>query len=158
MEELINLINEISVFGQNPNVICDDKELKLKSLLVCIYSYYFELDVNFDDNDYSEFQGLTYQEIRKNVESNFPKSLFYISVHDSHIVNYKKGESNPIVNATLGDPTDDITDIIGDLLEVKWRYENNSIDDAIWYFNLQMRTHTEWHIVNFLKYLKDKQG
>ena len=56
------------------------------------------------------------------------------------------------------DAIDDLTDIIKDLLVVKWRFENTSKIDAIWDFEFSMRTHSKQHLVDLLKYMKEKNG
>jgi hypothetical protein len=56
----------------------------------------------------------------------------------------------------IGDALDDLTDIIKDIFSVKWKYENTSIDDAEWQFYFSIRSHSESHLVNLLKYLKEK--
>jgi len=55
----------------------------------------------------------------------------------------------------LGDANDDLSDIIKDLMEVQWRLQHTSEIDAFWYFEFIMRHHSEWHLVNLLKTLKD---
>ena len=44
------------------------------------------------------------------------------------------------------------------MLEIKWQFENTSEKNAKWCFKDLMQTHSEQHIVNFLKYMKDKNG
>jgi hypothetical protein len=58
----------------------------------------------------------------------------------------------------IGDAIDDLTDIINDLLEIKWRIENNSLADGFWYFELIFKEHTQQHILDLLNYMKQKNG
>ena len=49
-----------------------------------------------------------------------------------------------------------LTDIITDLFEIKWRLENNSLADGLWYFELIFKGHTQLHILDLLNYMKQK--
>lgn len=40
-----------------------------------------------------------------------------------------------------GDVVDDLTDIVGDLLEVKWLLKSTSVNNAIWSFQFTYRNH-----------------
>ena len=62
----------------------------------------------------------------------------------------------PDIEIGIGDELDDLTDIIKDLCEVKWRMENTSEKDSISYFELLMRSHSEQHLVDLLKRLKER--
>ncbi len=57
----------------------------------------------------------------------------------------------------IGDAIDDLTDIINDLLEIKWRFEHTTEKQTLWYFELLIRIHSEQHLVDLLKYLKDSE-
>jgi len=56
----------------------------------------------------------------------------------------------------IGDAIDDLTDIISDLLEIKWRIENNSLENGLWFFQFIFPTHTQQHILDLLNYMKQK--
>ena len=43
-------------------------------------------------------------------------------------------------------------------LKIKWRKENNSEDDAWWFFGLIFYGHTQQHLIGLLNYLKNKNG
>ena len=58
----------------------------------------------------------------------------------------------------IGDAIDDLTDIIIDLSEIKWRIENNSLADGLWFFELIFYAHTQQHILDLLNYMKQKNG
>lgn len=75
------------------------------------------------------------------------KILVYININD-----FENKTEN-----TLGDAVDDLLDIIKDLLEVKWRIENNSLDDGVWFFKFIFRSHTQQHILDLLNYIKQKK-
>lgn len=151
MTELIPTINEIVKYGLEPNLTTTDKEKELEKSLVKIYSLYFDIEFKFDERDYPDFDKNEYADIRKNVISNFKDFGFYKTVLD--IIDIESIKDNEI-----GDALDDLTDIILDLLEIKWRIENNSLADGLWFFELSFYSHTQQHIIDLLKYIKQKNG
>lgn len=76
------------------------------------------------------------------MESNFSDFDWYHSIWDSH----KLIEDSDV---TTGDAIDDLSDIIKDMLEIKWQFENTSVKYAEWCFKDIMRIHSEQHLVNF---------
>lgn len=151
MKELIPTINEIVKYGLEPNSNVVDKEKLLEKNLVKIYSLYFDIEYKFDETEFSEFKETEYSDIRKNVTSNFPELALYKTILDINDIDNLKDNA-------IGDPFDDLTDIILDLLQIKWRIENNSLADGLWYFELIFYAHTQQHIVDLLNYLKQKNG
>lgn len=149
MKELIPTIDEIAKYGLQPNLIEVDKEISLAKNLVKIYNLYFNLEYEFDEIDYPDFDNEKYPNIRQNVESNFKDFGAYKMVL----------EINDLVNDEIGigDAVDDLSDIIKDLLEVKWRIENNSINDGLWFFNFIFNAHTEEHVINLLNFIKQRE-
>jgi hypothetical protein len=147
--KLRKLIDEITQFGVNPNVKLEDKNDVLKKLLVEIYLEFLNIESEFDETDYEEEPEFDYKEIRKNVESNFPDFGWY-----STVLNINKIAQE--TELAIGDAFDDLTDIIKDLLVVKWKFEHTSEIDAIWEFEFSMRTHSEQHLVDLLQYIKEK--
>ena len=143
MSKLRELIDKITEFGINPKVDLTDKTDILKKLLVGIYSEYLNVEFEFDETDFD------YNEIKQNVKSNFPDFDWYSMVLDSN-------KMEPSIEIGIGDELDDLTDIIKDLLAVKWRMENTSENDALWTFEFSMRTHSEQHLVDLLKRLKER--
>ena len=143
MSKLRELIDKITEFGINPKVELTDKTDVLKKLLVGIYSEYLNVEFEFDETDFD------YNEIKQNVKSNFPDFDWYSMVLDSN-------KMEPSIEIGIGDELDDLTDIIKDLLAVKWRMENTSENDALWTFEFSMRTHSEQHLVDLLKRLKER--
>lgn len=151
MTELIPTINEIVKYGLEPNLTTTDNEKELEKNLVKIYSLYFDIKYKFDETEYEEFDQTEYADIRKNVTSNFKDFGFYKTVSDIEDIDNLKEN-------TIGDALDDLTDIIRDLLEIKWRIENNSLTDGLWFFELTFISHTQQHIIDLLKYMKQKNG
>ncbi|KQS92773.1 hypothetical protein [Chryseobacterium sp. Leaf394] len=151
MTDLIPTINKTIKYGLQPNFSLADREKLLQKHLVKIYSLYFDINCTFDETEYSEINEVDYSDIRKNVTSNFPELGFYKTIPNI----------NDLYNFTdyaTGDALDDLSDIILHLLEVKWRIENNSLANGLWYFELIFRGHTQQHILDLLNYLKQKKG
>ena len=150
MKELIPTINKIVKFGLEPKLTEVNIQESLEKNLVKIYSMYFDVDYKFDEKDYEEFDSQKFPNIRQNVESNFENFGFYKTILD--INNFENHQEDAI-----GDAVDDLTDIIKDLLEVKWRIENNSLEDGLWFYNFIFRSHTQQHILDLLNYIKQKK-
>lgn len=149
MRTLLNQIDQLSEFGKNPNVQFENRVLELKKILIHIYSEYLNLRWAFDENEYPEAPDFDYKEIRRNLLGNFPNFGPYHVAYDCHLIEKD-------ADFVMGDALDDLTDIIKDMLAVKWKYENTSMDDAKSEFDFSMRNHSERHLVNLLKYLKEK--
>ncbi|MCA0237776.1 MAG: DUF5063 domain-containing protein [Bacteroidetes bacterium] len=151
MTELIPTINEIVKYGLHPNLTVTDKERLLERHLVKIYDLYFDIDYKFDETDFPDFDKSQLPDIRQNVASNFKDFGFYKTILEiNDIDNLKDG--------AIGDAIDDLSDIIIDLLEIKWRIEINSLADGLWFFQLTFYGHTQQHILNLLNFMKQKNG
>jgi hypothetical protein len=151
MKELIPTINEIVKYGLQPNLIVNDKEKLLERHLIKIYDLYFDIDSKYDETDYLDFDKSQHPEIRKNVSSNFKDFGFYKTILDINDIDNLKDNA-------IGDAIDDLSDIIFDLLEIKWRIENNSLADGLWFFELIFYSHTQQHILDLLNFMKQKNG
>jgi len=151
MKELIPTINEIVKYGLQPNLTVNDKEKVLERNLVKIYNLYFDVKYEFDDTDFPDFGKSQLPDIRQNVSSNFKDFGFYKTILDINDV-------NNLTDTALGDAIDDLSDIIFDLLEIKWRIENNSLADGLWYFQLIFHGHSQQHILDLLNFMKQKNG
>lgn len=150
MTELISAINEIIKYGLQPNLNNPDRDLLLEKHLIAIYKLYFEVECQPDHSKYSDFDKSKLPDIRKNVESNFTGFGYYKTVIDiNDMTNY--------TDVGLGDAIDDLNDIILDLVEVKWRIENNSLDNGLYYFKLIFPFHTQQHILDLLNYMKQRE-
>lgn len=150
--KLIHTIDQIVKFGLEPNLKINknERDLSLEKSLITIYSLYFDINYEHDNTDYSEYNEHKYADIKKNVESNFPDFGFYNIALDLMITDKED-------NIAIGDAIDDLSDIILDLLEIKWRIENNNSDDGLWYFQFIFSGHTQQHIIDLLNYLKQRK-
>ena len=150
MGNLKNIINQITEFGINPNVELTDKIETLKKLLIELYSEFLKVEFEFDEKEYDKEPNFDYNEIKENVKSNFPDFGWYSMVLDLN-------KMEPNVEIGIGDALDDLTDIIKDLLVVKWKMDNTSEMDALWEFEFSMRTHSEQHLIDLVKFIKEKE-
>ncbi len=150
MKELIAAIDEVVKYGLQPNLKTDDRDKQLEKNLVKIYSLYFDISFEFDDNNYPDFDKQT-STVRQNVETNFPEFGFYKKVSDiNDIDDLHKGH--------IGDAIDDLTDIVIDLWETKWRIETNSLADGLRFFELIFNSHTQQHVIDLLNFMKQRNG
>ncbi|MGV6831675.1 MAG: DUF5063 domain-containing protein [bacterium] len=108
------------------------------------------MEFEFDEKEYYEEPNFDYNEIKENVKSNFPDFGWYSMVLDLN-------KMEPNVEIGIGDALDDLTDIIKDLLVVKWKMDNTSEMDALWEFEFSMRTHSEHHLIDLVKFIKEKE-
>jgi hypothetical protein len=151
MKDLITTIDEIIKYGLQSNIIESNKEKELEKNLVKLYYLYFDINYEFDENEYLEFDIQKFSNIKDNLKTNFGNFGFYKTILDINDI-------DNIEDSALGDATDDLLDIIKDLLEIKWRIDNNSLADGLWYFEFIFKTHTQQHILDLLNYLKQKNG
>lgn len=152
MSKLIELLDNITEFGENPNVNVEDKEREICKLLASLYSEYLSMSLpELDDKNYDEDPNFNSDLIRKNIEKNFPNFGWYHCLTNSHKL---------LEEAELGtgDAIDDLSDIVKDMLDVKWIINNHSLANGLWQFHFWMKYHCEQHLVDFLKYAKDQKG
>jgi hypothetical protein len=114
--------------------------LDLLAVAVCDIRY------DFDEAEYPDDPSEDFQAIYKIVGRRFP-SLGYYNTASS--ITREIGESKVLV----GDGIDDIVDILLDLKGVLWRFDNTSVDDALWHLNHDYQYHWGWHLRNLQLYL-----
>lgn len=147
MKDLIPTINQIVRFGIQPNLTVNNSDEFLERNLIKIYNLYFDIEFEFDETEYPDFDKSKLPDIRQNIETNFKN----FGLYKTFFVIENLSESDECL---IGDAFDDLTDIIIDLLEIKWRIESNSIADGLWFFEMIFYIHTKQHIINLLNYLK----
>lgn len=149
MTTLIPTINEIVKYGLQPNLVVPDRNKELERNLIKIYTLYFDIQYEFDRANYPDFDKTTLPDIRKNIAGNFEDFGYYTTVLDIE-------DLDSADNTAIGDAIDDLTDITTDLLEVKWRIENNSLANGLWFFEFIFKAHTQQHLLDLLNYMKQK--
>ena len=140
-KEIETLISLVETPDKNDHVI----ETLIHSLdkLTC---QVHEAEFEFDENEYDDAPEINYGELRTVVEKKFPK-LGYYHTSDFEEPTEKSGE------VSLGDAIDDIVDIVADLKDVKWYFENTSRNNAIWHFVIGFRSHWGGHVRELQTYL-----
>ncbi|NOU62329.1 DUF5063 domain-containing protein [Marinifilum caeruleilacunae] len=151
MKNLVQIIDGIAKYGLQTDLQIENKEKDLEQYLVDLYSQSFIIKFEFDNRDYPEFDKSQFPNVINNVRSNFGDFGFYHSVLNSTEI-LKDAET------ATGDAVDDLSDIIYDVLEIKWRIENNSVADGLWYFKLIFNGHTQQHLIDLLNFMKAKNG
>ncbi len=119
LSKFTKLIDRIVEFGTNEKLGSENKTIEIQSLLVGIYAEYLKVKTEFDETDYEEPINLDYNGIRNIVTEHFTDFGRYHSAWKSHKI------IEDVILVTE-DSTDDLTDIIKDLIEVQWKLENNS--------------------------------
>ena len=149
MTDLIPIINEIIKYGLEPNLVEPHKEKLLERNLCNIYDMHFEISYEFDETEFQDFDKSIYSEVRRNVTSNFKDFGLYKIILDLD-------DLTKSMEVGIGDAIDDLSDIIIDLLEIKWRIENNSLEDGLWFFEIIFNSHTKKHVRDLLDFMKNK--
>ena len=147
-KQLNQLIDQITLFGLESDLAIQNKVDVLKVSLVKMYLIYLELEPRGDEKIYPDVPDMDYKGIRQNVQSNFPDFGWYSIVLDSNKLELE-------AEIATGDEIDDLSDIILDLLKVKWRFKNTSKQDALWHFKFLMKAHSESHLLSLLKRLTE---
>jgi len=84
LDEIIEIINEVIKYGLSPNLKIEDSEKDIENNLIKLYSKYFDINYEFDNTDYPEFENEHRQNIISNVTSNFPDFSIYHEVLNCH--------------------------------------------------------------------------
>lgn len=150
VSELLTNINNIAPFGLQTGVQVANRNGYLEQCLVNIYRIYVNTPYHFDGKEYPEFDSAILHNTRQNVAANFSDFGFYKTILDIN-------DFTNMEDIATGDAIDDLSDIINDLLEVKWRIEHNSVADGLWHFTFIFKAHTQQHVLDLLNYMKQKE-
>ncbi|TGM66495.1 DUF5063 domain-containing protein [Leptospira meyeri] len=142
LKEIINWSNEFQNLEDKPDIL-------MRQLLE-VHSNLYSINYEIDDKEYPncperDYQK-DYQEIRKNIEINFPEFTPYNVISDITF----QSKDNEIY---LADPYDDLTDLIIDFKDFVWYLENTSINNGIMYFRNGYTFHWGKHISDLTYYL-----
>ena len=149
MKDLIQIIDRITKYGLTTELVIENKEQDLEQSLVELYSFALNIDYKIDERTYADFAKTQFPDVIDNIQNNFPDFGYYHSILNSSEVHNE-------AKIATGDAVDDLSDIIYDILQIKWRIENNSYDDGLWYFQLIFNGHTQQHLIDLLKYIQSK--
>ena len=122
----------------------DDLEL-LSTWLDRLSAHYEHISFVFDETDYPDCPDQNYQSLRDLVSSKFPSLGYY----------YVATPIEPTNDAevTIGDAVDDVADILRDLVEVQWYFENTSVEYALWHYENSYKFHWSRHLRDLQSYL-----
>lgn len=144
----LSLIDSITKWGLYSNPQNDTGLEELRRSLAKLYAYCVTIDYDFEDEtSYPDSPDVDYNAIRQTVAVNFPDFGYYYAL--STFNPYEEPELH------MGDAIDDLADIISDLLETKWRFDNNGENDALWFLELNFISHFEQHIIDLLHYIRN---
>ena len=103
----------------------------------------------FDSKDYPDAPRREHKEMMNLVGTRFPscRGDYYTVLNPVNNVGVDKPEYG------IGWTADDLADIAHDLSETKWRWENNSPEDGLWFFTFSFESHWAEHLRNFQIYL-----
>jgi hypothetical protein len=149
-DKLSNLIEEIIQYGLDSNY-CSKKHLNaLKKKLMELLLFYMDNEFLSDDGGYPDFERNNYSYIKENLRLNFPDIGHYKYFTDiSDLTNFQDFKTQDVI--------DDINDIMLDLLEVKYRLENNGhyagTDTFEFLYELGMKQKT-LNVINYIYQMK----
>jgi hypothetical protein len=108
-----------------------------------------KVNATFDDRDYPDPPARDYEADYQSIGKLFPSLGYYNVALD---VSENIGQAS----LAIGDATDDIVDIAGDLKEVLWYFKNTSEQDALFNFQFLFGIHWGRHLRYLQLYLHDK--
>jgi hypothetical protein len=144
---LVTLTDHIIKWGLQTPISSDTGLDELRKNLAALYTFCLSIEYPVDEGDYVDSPDYDYNVIRENVMANLPDFGYY----------YTLSTLNPHQEPELlmGDAIDDLADIVSDLLEAKWRLENNGEPDALWFLEISFISHLEQHILDLLNYIRN---
>ncbi len=92
--------------------------------------------------------GSNYAELYASLGARFPDLGYYATADPSLAI-----DADPVT----GDAVDDLADIVRDVREICWRFENLGASDALWHLRFLFEVHWGWHLRHLCLYLHAKQ-
>ena len=122
--------------------------LLVKNLDQLALAYHF-IDIRVSNaKDYPDPLHHSYDQIRFIVTAQFSTFGFYNVPHD---IATKICQTHFMT----GDAIDDLADIVLALKEILWRWQNTSIEDALWNYRFTFETHWGTHLRDLQRYVHD---
>ena len=153
MEEKINklysLIDQTIKYGLDSNYSNRKSISSLKKALVEILFFHLDNEFECDDINYPDINRSQYSYIKENLEMNFPD--FGNFKNFKNISDLTNLEDVLIQNVIL-----DLNDIIIDLIEVKYRLQNNGNFAGTDTFDFLFETGMKNKILNVINYLYNR--
>ena len=148
-EEVKSAITVVITECQKPSAAGpDDIRLILHTLdrlAIFIESSKADFDEGSDDDD-DLIPDSTYDTVSKATQIRFPDWGYYNVCAD---ISVKIAETEVLV----GDAIDDIADIVGELVEVQWIFDNQTHTHALWHLSFGYRYHWREHLLNLKLYV-----
>lgn len=128
----------------------EENEKQLKFLLDKLAFAQHFAKFEFDDKDYPDAPRREHKELMSLAVKRFPvcKGDYSVAIDFTNVIKFLEKPEYGIQMAA-----DDIADIARDLYEAKWRWENNSPEDGLWYFTFSYESHWAEHLREFQRYL-----
>jgi len=143
---VIEAIKRFLAFCEKPPQDAHARQIGLSRAvddLLC--AYHSAPEIAFDERDFSEPPDSSVRFDFEGLAQNFSDLGYY------HVVMPAPPDCQ--ADLMVGDAMDDLHDIIADLSEIVWRWQETSEADAIWHLRLSFEHHWGRHAVNLRSYL-----
>jgi hypothetical protein len=138
-DQIKDAIDEFIAVVEDEAISSEDRLQRLHRSLDRLACLQHDVAYTFDEREYGDAPDADHNALRQVVSAHFPE-LGYYNIPSS--VTQEIGAAQ----VDVGDAIDDIVDITRELYEVRWRWEHNSVDDALWYFRDMYFHHWEAHL------------
>ena len=146
--EIRNAVVDVLDLIENERRDAEDNVTSLEHALDKLALARHYLRYKFDEGDYPDPPGKNYDKVREIVNQRFPGFGFYNVVLDV-------AENLTKTKMVVGDAIDDLTDIVIELYNVIWCWENTSEADALWRFETMYKIHWGEHLRKLQLYIHD---
>ncbi len=104
------------------------------------------ISFKFDETEYPDSPTIQYHELRSIITQRFPTlGPYNVTSPDSDRLGTRKVE--------VGDAVDDLVDIVHELADARWYFENTSVANALWHLENGFRMHWGRHLRDLQSYL-----
>lgn len=138
-DDIKTAIDEFIAVVEDAQIPTEERLQRLRRSLDGLAWLQHEIACTFDEREYLDAPDTDHDALRQVVSAHFPE-LGYYNIPSSITQHIAAAETD------VGDAIDDIVDITRELYEVRWRWEHNSADDALWYFQDMYFHHWESHL------------
>jgi len=145
-EELVPLIDEIIKYGMRSDFNSKKNIYELEKALAVLYSFYLSNDFFGDDVEYPDFEKQNFSFVEENVNLNFPSFGDYKYFNNPNSL-------NETIDILYGNAKNDLVEVIFDLLQVKFNFQNYGDIAGENIFEVLFSINTRKKILNLLNYL-----
>jgi hypothetical protein len=140
---VLNFLNLLENGERKNQIEVESLQLALDKLALASH---FLGDISEQENEFPETPVRDYSRWRELIGKHFP-GLGYYNIPSTISVSIGEAEIR------TGDALDDLADIANELSDFAWRWQNNSENDALWYFQFSHETHWGSHLRSLQMYL-----